>query len=69
MVGEADIGSHEFGPHVLRHTFATQLVRQGIDLVIVADLMGHSRLETTRIYTQPTDADRAAALGLLLTDR
>ncbi|MEX5637954.1 tyrosine-type recombinase/integrase, partial [Parafrankia sp. FMc2] len=67
----ADLTIHgdEFSPHVLRHTFATQLVRQGVDLVVVADLMGHSRLETTRIYTQPTDADRVAALGLLLTDR
>jgi site-specific recombinase XerD len=68
---EADltVDGDEFGPHILRHTFATQLVRKGTDLVIVADLMGHSRLETTRIYTQPTDADRAAALSLLLTDR
>ncbi|KQC34739.1 hypothetical protein UK82_30435 [Frankia sp. ACN1ag] len=63
------IDGDQFGPHVLRHTFATQMVRQGVDLVIVADLMGHSRLETTRIYTQPTDTDRDAALGLLLTDR
>ncbi|CAO5185833.1 Integrase [Frankia sp. AiPs1] len=62
------IDDEPFGPHVLRHTFATQLVRKGIDLVIVADLMGHSRLETTRIYTQPTSTDRAVALGTLITD-
>ena len=36
-----------FGPHVLRHTFGTQLVRGGVDLVTVAELMGHARLETT----------------------
>jgi site-specific recombinase XerD len=65
-----DLGAHAaltdagepFGPHTLRHTFATQMVRDGVDLVIVADLLGHTRLETTRLYTQPTAADRAAAL-------
>ncbi len=30
--------------------------------------MGHTRLETIRIYTQPTSADRAAALDTLITD-
>ena len=54
--------------HVLRHTFATRLVRGGTDLVIVADLLGHARLETTRVYTGPTDEDRATALNLLDVD-
>ena len=57
-----------FGPHVLRHTFGTQLVRGGVDLVTVAELMGHARLDTTRIYTLPTKADRERALDALLTD-
>ena len=57
-----------FGPHVLRHTFGTQLVRGGVDLVTVAELMGHARLETTRLYTLPTKADRDWALDTLLTD-
>ena len=38
--------------HILRHTFATTLIRGGTDLVIVAELLGHSRLDTVRIYTQ-----------------
>jgi site-specific recombinase XerD len=58
-----------FGPHVLRHTFGTQLVRAGVDLVTVAELIGHARLETTRIYTRPTKADRERALDVLVTDR
>jgi site-specific recombinase XerD len=45
--------SEPFGPHVLRHTFGTQLVRGGVDLVTLAELMGHARLETTRLYTLP----------------
>jgi site-specific recombinase XerD len=55
--------------HILRHTFATTLVRGHTDLVVVAELMGHARLETTRRYSLPTDKDKADALNLLTTDR
>jgi len=55
--------------HVLRHTFATTLIRGGTDLVVVADLPGHARLEQTRRYTLPTAADRERALDLLPVDR
>jgi len=54
---------------VLRHTFATTLVRGGTDLVIVAELLGHARLETTRGYTRPSAGDRTRALDLLLVDK
>jgi integrase/recombinase XerC len=43
-------------------------VRASKDLVLVAELMGHERLDTTRQYTLPTSADRAAALDALITD-
>ncbi|WP_218034728.1 tyrosine-type recombinase/integrase [Acrocarpospora corrugata] len=55
--------------HVLRHTFATTLVRGHADLVVVAEMLGHARLETTRHYSLPTDEDKAAALNLLTIDR
>jgi site-specific recombinase XerD len=55
--------------HVGRHTFATALVRGGTDLVVVADLLGHARLDTVRAYTRPTEDDRTKALNLLPTDR
>jgi site-specific recombinase XerD len=56
---------------VLRHTFAATLVAGGTDLVLVADLLGHARLDTTRSYAAPTAQDRIKALGLLpsTTDR
>jgi len=57
IAARADL-DEEITAHVLRHTFATTLVRGGTDLVIVAELLGHARLETTRGYTRPGAEDR-----------
>jgi site-specific recombinase XerD len=54
--------------HLLRHTFLTRMVRQGSDLVLVAELAGHRRLETTRRYSLPSDADRLLAVERLQID-
>ena len=54
--------------HVLRHSFATTLVRRGTDLIIAAELLGHTRLETTRVYTRPSAQDRRKAVDLLPVD-
>jgi site-specific recombinase XerD len=48
--------------HVLRHTCLTNLVRRGNDLVLVAEVAGHKRLETTRRYSLPSLEDRESAM-------
>ena len=57
----ANLGS--VSPHMLRRAFATALLDQGNDLAVTADLMGHARTDTTRLYDRRGEAakQRAAA--------
>jgi integrase/recombinase XerC len=58
-----DAAEVEVTPHVLRHTFATRLLREvKADLVTVAALLGHSSVATTAIYTQPSEEDKTKAV-------
>jgi len=44
-------------PHRLRHTFATHLVRNGVNLVTIRDLLGHKQITSTQVYLHSTAED------------
>jgi integrase/recombinase XerC len=58
----------QLSAHTLRHTCLTNLVRSGADVVLVAEIAGHRRLDTTRRYSLPSQADKDAALEAVLVE-
>ena len=51
--------------HMLRHTFATQLLAAGVDIRVIAELMGHRDTKTTMKYTLVVNGQRQAAIARL----
>lgn len=52
-------------PHALRHWYGTNLLSEGADLRTVQELMRHSSIQTTQVYTQVPDRRRCEAVGRL----
>ena len=58
-------GLEHLTPHVLRHTFAKNLIDSGVSIDQVATLLGHRNLTTTMRYTKPSQQDLARAVEKL----
>jgi len=61
-----DAGLDLLTPHMLRHTFGKNLIDSGVGLEKVAALLGHSSLNTTRIYITPNQNDLEMAVNSLI---
>lgn len=51
--------------HCARHTYATQMLRKGVPITTVKEMMGHKDLKTTMIYAKIVDADKVNAANLM----
>lgn len=54
---KAGIDNNKYSTHTLRHTCATILYRSGIDIKVIQELLGHTKVETTEIYTHLYDEE------------
>lgn len=57
----------EISAHTFRHTYATHLLEDGLDIVSIKELLGHSKIETTMIYLHVAQYDKNPAFSPLDT--
>jgi site-specific recombinase XerD len=65
VVRRAGLADRGYTPHSLRHTFATLLARQGVDIATIKDLMGHEDINTTAGYMSSSSRQKREAVQSL----
>ena len=60
---QAQIEKEKLSPHTLRHTFATTLLKQGVNVLAIKELLSHRNLRTTERYLHIAGEDLKAAVG------
>jgi len=63
----AGLDNKGFSAHSLRHSFATHLLDQGVDIHTIKELLGHTRIETTMVYLHLQQTKRASLVSPLDT--
>ncbi len=62
LAGIKDSRAH---PHTFRHSYAVHLLRQGVPVTVLKDLLGHSNISSTLVYLRITQPDAKAMLAMV----
>ncbi len=68
VLERAELTDTGITPHTLRHAFASQLVRAGVDIATISELLGHANIATTSIYLHTTPESKMNAVECLCQD-
>ena len=68
LLRRAALAGTAITPHTLRHAFASELIRAGVDIATISELLGHANIATTSIYLHTTAESKMSAVECLCRD-